>query len=146
MQYNIGIITRDIEIRCLYLLIHSGNQFIFRQSICIYFFTTFEWSQILHVHYTCRLTYKNSMQVGAQEDRTKWEGGVRIWSGRDKRFFSTPQSPGRLWGPLSLLSNGYRGALFPGVKRLGREADHSPPSSSEVKNGGAVPPLPYLSS
>jgi hypothetical protein len=32
------------------------------------------------------------------------------------------------------------GALF-GVKRPGREADHSPPSNAEVKNGGAVPPL-----
>jgi hypothetical protein len=34
------------------------------------------------------------------------------------------------------------GALSPGVKRPGREADHSPPSSAEVKNGGAIPPLP----
>jgi hypothetical protein len=31
---------------------------------------------------------------------------------------------------------------FPGVKRLGREADHSPPSSAEVKNDGAILPLP----
>jgi hypothetical protein len=38
-----------------------------------------------------------------------------------------------LWGSPSLLSNGYQG-LFPlGVKRPGREADHSPPSSAEVK-------------
>jgi hypothetical protein len=33
-----------------------------------------------------------------------------------------------------------------GVKRPGREADHSPPSSTEVKNGGAIPPLPHISS
>jgi hypothetical protein len=32
--------------------------------------------------------------------------------------------PGRLWGPPSLQSNGYRG----------REGDHSPPPTSEVKN------------
>jgi hypothetical protein len=31
------------------------------------------------------------------------------------------------------------GALFPG-----READHSPLSGAEVKNGGAIPPLPIL--
>jgi hypothetical protein len=37
-------------------------------------------------------------------------------------------------------------ALSPGVKRLGREADHSPPSSAEVKNGIAIPPLPHASS
>jgi hypothetical protein len=28
----------------------------------------------------------------------------------------------------------------------GRETDHSLPSSSEVKNGGAIPPLPHMSS
>jgi hypothetical protein len=28
----------------------------------------------------------------------------------------------------------------------GREADHSPPSNAEVKNGGAIPPLPNVSS
>jgi hypothetical protein len=38
------------------------------------------------------------------------------------------------------------GALSPGIKRSGREADHSPPSSSKVKNGGAIPPLPHMSS
>jgi hypothetical protein len=48
-------------------------------------------------------------------------------------FFSSPSRPERLCGPPSLLSNGYQG-LFPwGVKRPGREADHSPPSSAEVK-------------
>jgi hypothetical protein len=32
------------------------------------------------------------------------------------------------------------------VKREGREADHSLPSSAEVMNGGAIHPLPYTSS
>jgi hypothetical protein len=32
------------------------------------------------------------------------------------------------------------GALSPGVKRLGRKTDQSPPCSVEV-NGGAIPPL-----
>jgi hypothetical protein len=39
------------------------------------------------------------------------------------------KSVDRLWGPPSLLYNGYRGKARPG-----RDADHSPPSSAEVEN------------
>jgi hypothetical protein len=49
------------------------------------------------------------------------------------RIFSSSLRPGRLWGPSSLLSNVYRETLYPGVKRPGREDDHSPPTSTEVK-------------
>jgi hypothetical protein len=34
----------------------------------------------------------------------------------------------------------------PAVKRPGHETNHSPPSSAEVKNGGAIPPFPHVSS
>jgi hypothetical protein len=47
---------------------------------------------------------------------------------------SSPPRPDGHWDLPSFLSNAYREALIPGVKRLGREADHSPPSSTEVKN------------
>jgi hypothetical protein len=40
--------------------------------------------------------------------------------------------------PLELVS----GAVSPGIKRLGRESDHSPLSSIEVRNDGAIPSLP----
>jgi hypothetical protein len=33
---------------------------------------------------------------------------------------------------------------YPGAKWLGHKADHSPPSSVEAKNGGAIPPHPCL--
>jgi hypothetical protein len=37
-----------------------------------------------------------------------------------------------------------RAALSPGVKRRGREADHSPPTSTEVKKKcGSIHPLPH---
>jgi hypothetical protein len=39
------------------------------------------------------------------------------------------------------------GILFPlGVKRPLHEVDHSSPSNAEVKNGGAISPLPHTSS
>jgi len=38
-----------------------------------------------------------------------------------------------LWGPLSLLFDGYHGS-FPGAKRKMRELDHSCKSSAEAKN------------
>jgi hypothetical protein len=49
-------------------------------------------------------------------------------------IFSSPRRPDRFWVPPSLQSNGYRGAYSPVLKRPGREADHSPPPSVEVKN------------
>jgi hypothetical protein len=38
------------------------------------------------------------------------------------------------------------GALSPGVMLPERETNHSPLSSVDVKNGGTIPPLPYMSS
>jgi hypothetical protein len=52
-------------------------------------------------------------------------------------YFLWPTQPPIQWIP---------GALSSGVKRPGREADHPPPSSAEVKNCGAIPPLPHMSS
>jgi hypothetical protein len=59
------------------------------------------------------------------------DSSVRFPAGAGKFLFTT--RPERLWGPPSLLSNGYQGGLSLGVKRPGREAHHSPPSSAEVK-------------
>jgi hypothetical protein len=56
-------------------------------------------------------------------------------------FFNSTASRPAL-GPVKPPIQWVPGALFPGVKRQGREADHSPPSSYEVKNGGAIAPLP----
>jgi hypothetical protein len=51
--------------------------------------------------------------------------GVRVPVG--SRIFSSPHRPDR--PPIQWVP----GALSPGVKRQGREADHSPPVSAEVK-------------
>jgi hypothetical protein len=44
--------------------------------------------------------------------------GVRVPVGA--RNFSSQRCSDPLWGPRNLLSNGYKGALSPGVKRPGR--------------------------
>jgi hypothetical protein len=55
-------------------------------------------------------------------------------TGRGWEFFSSAPNPDRFWGSPSLVSNGLSGSLSLGVKRPGREADRSPPSSAEAKN------------
>jgi hypothetical protein len=49
---------------------------------------------------------------------------------------------GATWPPTQWVS----GALAPGVKRSGLEADDSLPSSDEVRMHEAIPPLPNTSS
>jgi hypothetical protein len=46
-----------------------------------------------------------------------------------------------VWGPQSLLLSGYWGS-FVQVKRPGREADRSHPSSAEVKNEWSCTSIP----
>jgi hypothetical protein len=38
------------------------------------------------------------------------------------------------------------GNIFPGLQRQERKAGHSPPYSTEIKNGGAIPQFPHTSS
>jgi hypothetical protein len=52
------------------------------------------------------------------------------------RYFSSCQPPIQ-WVP---------GVILPVVKRLGIKDYHSPQTSAEVEEGGAVPPLPHTSS
>jgi hypothetical protein len=56
--------------------------------------------------------------------------GFRVLVGSN--VFASSYRPNRLWGLSSFLLNGY-GAPSPGVKQQGREADHSTPTSAEVK-------------
>jgi hypothetical protein len=49
-------------------------------------------------------------------------------------------------GPTQPPIQWVSGFLSQGVKSPGRVADHSSPSTAEVKNGGAILPLPHTSS
>jgi hypothetical protein len=64
---------------------------------------------------------------------TSWRG-AHLKKHRDNFTFTSPR-PDRFWRPTNQLSYGYvGGGSFPGVKRPGREVDHSPPSSAEFNN------------
>jgi hypothetical protein len=49
-------------------------------------------------------------------------------------------------GPTQSPNHRIVGSISLGIKQLGHEADHSPPSSGEVKNGGAIPPISHTTS
>jgi hypothetical protein len=66
----------------------------------------------------------NALRAGKSGDRIPVRG---------KKFITSPARPERPWSPPSPTPNTYRN-YFPGIKRLGREVNHSPPSSVEVLN------------
>jgi hypothetical protein len=71
----------------------------------------------------------------------RWTTAVRLPVGAGI-FFSSPPPPDQLWGKPNLLSKGYRGISR--IKCLGRESDHSLPSSPEVTNAyccTSTPPI-----
>jgi hypothetical protein len=75
---------------------------------------------------------------------TGWAAGVRFRAeSRDFSLLHSSQTgPGAR--PASYPMD--TGGSFPGGKAAGREIHHSRPSSAEVNNDGAVPPLPNTSS
>jgi hypothetical protein len=70
--------------------------------------------------------------VGIATGYGLYDRGVEVKVLVGVRIFTSPRSSDRLWGPPSLLPNGYRG-FSPELKRPGREADHSPPTGADVK-------------
>jgi hypothetical protein len=64
--------------------------------------------------------------------------------GQEIDFFSIKSKPAL--GPTQLSIQWVPESVFPGVKQQRSEADRSPPSNAEVKNGGVMPPLANTSS
>jgi hypothetical protein len=70
-----------------------------------------------------------------------WQPEFDSWQGQSFLFsIASRLALGPTQSPIQCIPV----ALSPGVKRLKREADHSFSSSTEVKNGGAIPPLPHI--
>jgi hypothetical protein len=91
---------------------------------------------------TCLLLFIKSVRpttgVGAATD-TGWTDRVRFQA--VQRFSLPTASRPTLPSSFKISTVVY----FPGDKRQGREADHSPPSSTKARNVGAIPPFPRMS-
>jgi hypothetical protein len=86
--------------------------------------------------YTSR--YSNWLRAGQPGGRSSSPGMVKNF------LFSTSSRPAL--GPTQPPIQWVSGVLYPGVKRPGREADHSPPVSAEVKKMWiytSTPPYAY---
>jgi hypothetical protein len=86
-------------------------------------------------------SFKEQRWIIPMQRATGWTAGFdsRQWQ---VFFFFTAFRP--VLGPAQPRTHQIPVVLSAGVKRQGHEANHSPPSSAEVKNGGAVTPLPHM--
>jgi hypothetical protein len=69
--------------------------------------------------------------------------GFDPWQGQEIFIFFIPSRPALGFTQPSIPW--VLEALPPRLKRTGSEADHSPQSTTEVKNGGAISPLTHTS-
>jgi hypothetical protein len=113
-------------------------------------YSTYWWPRkILHnpsgaeVNNTCKEVGSRDSSIG-RATGYRLEGRVSILNRFKILLFAIgsrptldPTQPPIQWVPVS---------FSPGVKRTGREADNSLLSSPEVKNSGAILPLPHTSS
>jgi hypothetical protein len=158
-QYSSGIYTGKRPIRVFLEETDGPNlesagflpPFLYRYCVTEHFWSIFMLRDVkFYDLYKCvsniQILLVNNNEVGIATgyglDGRKRGARVPVGAG----FFSSPRCPHRLWGPPSLLSNGYRGDLSPEVKRSGREADHSPPINGEAKNTWIYTSTPHTSS
>jgi hypothetical protein len=75
---------------------------------------------------------------------TDWKAGVQFPAGATDVYLLHSVQTGSGVHPASYPVG--TGGVSSELERPGREADHSLQSNAEVKNGGAKPPLPHMSS
>jgi hypothetical protein len=85
------------------------------------------------------MLWSQDTSVGIVSDRLQaGQLALNSWQGQDFSLLHRVLISSWAHSPMDT------GGSFPVVKRPGREAGHSPPSSAEVKNGGVIPPLPNV--
>jgi hypothetical protein len=86
--------------------------------------------KVFFISFTFLMSRDSAVGIATAYGLNDQEVGIQIPEG--PRIFSSPRRPDWHWGLPSPYTMGARG-FFPGVKRPGREADHSPPIIAEVK-------------
>jgi hypothetical protein len=100
-----------------------------------------------NMHFNIILAYMVRCLDGSVGIAMSYKSGAGAILPGKARDFSLLHSVQTDYGAHSTsYAMGTGGGLSPGVKRISHEAHHSPPSSAEVKNRGAIPPLSHTSS
>jgi hypothetical protein len=90
--------------------------------------------QICFTSCLCHLLISGAEEAQSVPDYRLEDRATIVRSPTETKYFPVALCPDEVCGPLSLLSNGYRGFFPWGKARPERDADHSPPTSAEVKN------------
>jgi hypothetical protein len=80
--------------------------------------------------------YSDGLWAGRTGFHSRQEQHILLYSAASRQTLG-PNQPPIQWVPET---------ISPRVKRQRRDAHHSPPSSAEVKNDGAIPPFSHMSS
>jgi hypothetical protein len=94
-----------------------------------------------HNNFICTIRSGRRTRI-AQSDSDYTTGCTQVSISGRARFFSSPRRPDRLWAHPATCPMG-TGVFSSGVNRPGREANHSPSSSTEVKNACSNTSTPW---
>jgi hypothetical protein len=82
----------------------------------------------------------------AQCSNRLWAAQLWFHSHQEQEIFLYSTASRTALGPTHSPVQCVPGAVTPGVKQPGREADRSPLSGDKIKNGGAITPLCHMPS
>jgi hypothetical protein len=127
--------------RGLYLKLYEYLKYFTSKVVCISLYKfCFHYPLKLPLKWLIINTSPVRIAQSVRRRATGWTAHVQFPAVQDFAFLHSVYAG----GPSSLLSNGYW-RIFPrGVKRQGRETDHSPPCSVEAKKDGAIPPYAFM--
>jgi hypothetical protein len=132
MKFYLSSPHKFLKERCRnYVYSYTGSA---NESLCVIVVYTDIWRETTRSR---GVYWSQDSLTGITTGRTADESGLNSRQGQEIVLFSVTLTASHLVGVKAVSSV---------VKQPRREADQSPPSSSEVKNCEAVPPLPHTSS